>query len=349
MLCASLSASAYDFEVDSIYYNAVSLDDLTCKITWGDVKYKGDFVIPSEVTYKGRTFSVIEISISCFENCRSLTSVSIPNSVTKIGSHAFRDCLSLTSVSIPNSVTEIGSYAFADCFSLASVSIPNTVTCLYEYTFYGCRSLKEITIPGSINFIQYCYVIDDIDEYNPLGVFYGCKKLTDISFIYGEETLNLNLFRLPYIKNLYVDRNINWGINSLFISLEKIVLGENIKHFQEPNVLADCMLLDTIQSYALDPPTIDSNFSQKQYMNMTVLVPNEALEAYKHADVWKNFWCMVGFDPSSGVVNITTPIKQKEVIGRYNLNGQLVSDDYEGFTIVRYSDGSTKKIMNHTD
>ncbi|WP_242403069.1 leucine-rich repeat protein, partial [Prevotella scopos] len=47
--------------------------------------------------------------------CSSLTSVTIPNSVTTIGDNAFIGCSSLTSVTIPNSVTRIGSEAFRNC------------------------------------------------------------------------------------------------------------------------------------------------------------------------------------------------------------------------------------------
>ena len=43
-----------------------------------------------------------------FEGCSSLTSITIPNSVTNIGFLAFGGCTSLTSVTIPNSVTSIG-------------------------------------------------------------------------------------------------------------------------------------------------------------------------------------------------------------------------------------------------
>ena len=45
-------------------------------------------------------------------DCTSLTSVTIPNSVTSIGDCAFYDCTSLTNVTIPNSVTNIGDEAF---------------------------------------------------------------------------------------------------------------------------------------------------------------------------------------------------------------------------------------------
>jgi len=59
--------------------------------------------------------------------CNSLTSVTIPNSVTNIGNQAFMSCTNLSSVTIPNGVTSIGQSAFEDCKSLTSVNIPNSV------------------------------------------------------------------------------------------------------------------------------------------------------------------------------------------------------------------------------
>ena len=56
----------------------------------------------------------------------SLTSVTIPNSVTSIGDFSFFDSSGLTNVTIPNSVTNIGDYAFV-CHSLTSVTIPSSV------------------------------------------------------------------------------------------------------------------------------------------------------------------------------------------------------------------------------
>lgn len=58
MLLSFLTSLAYDFEVDGIYYEVVSVPDLTCAIVKGDVEYAGDFVIPSEVVYNGRTLTV---------------------------------------------------------------------------------------------------------------------------------------------------------------------------------------------------------------------------------------------------------------------------------------------------
>ena len=95
------------------------------------------------------------IGASVFSDCRSLTSVIIPSSVTEIGWGVFKYCRSLTSVNIPSSVTEIGEYAFWGCSSLTSVDIPSSVTSIGERAFYDCSGLRSIyvyagTVPSTV-------------------------------------------------------------------------------------------------------------------------------------------------------------------------------------------------------
>ena len=81
-----------------------------------------------------------------FRRCDSLTSITIPYSVTSIGDSAFEDCLNLTSVTISNSVTSIGDSAFWNCSGLTSVTIPNSVTSIGEDAFWGCSGITHTII-----------------------------------------------------------------------------------------------------------------------------------------------------------------------------------------------------------
>ena len=167
VLLSTLTASAYDAEIDGVYYN-FNTKTMKATVTSGDIKYTDNVVIPETVTYNNTPYSVTSIGGLAFANCTGLTSVTIPNSVTSIGNLAFASCTGLTSLTIPNSVKSIVQAAFYDCSGLTSVTIPNSVTSLGKYAFYGCSSLTSVTIPNSVTSIEY-------------AVFYGCSSLTSVT------------------------------------------------------------------------------------------------------------------------------------------------------------------------
>ena len=82
-------------------------------------------------------------------NLDSLTSITIPNSVTTIGDSAFSGCTGLTSIAIPDSVTSIGYQAFSYCKGLTSITIPDSVTSIGYYAFDGCTNLTICCYPNS--------------------------------------------------------------------------------------------------------------------------------------------------------------------------------------------------------
>lgn len=77
---------------------------------------------------------------------RDITSIDIPDNVTRIGNYIFYACTDLTSITIPGSVTSIGSSAFSGCTGLTTIIIPSSVTEIAFTTFNGCTNLTTITI-----------------------------------------------------------------------------------------------------------------------------------------------------------------------------------------------------------
>ena len=91
-----------------------------------------------------------------FSGCSSLTSLTLPSSVTSIGGHAFSGCSGLTSLTLPSSVTSIGEFAFRYCSGLTSLTIPSGVTTIDYYAFADCSGLTSLTIPSGVTRIGDC-------------------------------------------------------------------------------------------------------------------------------------------------------------------------------------------------
>ncbi|MDD5705173.1 MAG: leucine-rich repeat domain-containing protein [Kiritimatiellae bacterium] len=138
--------------------------------------------IPSSVTYIG----------GAFYSCTSLTNVTIPSSVTTIGDYAFFPCTALTSVSIPSNVTTIGDSAFNNCTSLSNVTIPSSVTTIGDNAFENCTSLSNVTIPSSVTYLgnwafAHCTSLTNVtipSSVTTIGsfLFYHCTALSSVYF-----------------------------------------------------------------------------------------------------------------------------------------------------------------------
>jgi len=136
----------------------------------------------------GATIAIVEgyssLGSDSFMGATTLTSVTLPSSVTSIGYRSFQGATSLTSITIPAGVTTIGSNAFRDVTSLTSITIPASVTTIGEYAFYGTLSLTSLTF-------------EENSQLTSIGqnAFRGARSLTSISIPAGVTSIGNSLFR----------------------------------------------------------------------------------------------------------------------------------------------------------
>ena len=89
ILVAGGIANSYDFEEDGLYYKKID-DGHAVEVTTPPYTYYTDAVvtIPAAVTHDGTTYPVTGIASGAFQYDDAMTSVTIPNSVTRIGQMA---------------------------------------------------------------------------------------------------------------------------------------------------------------------------------------------------------------------------------------------------------------------
>lgn len=331
---AIASAADYDFESDGIYYKVMSLDKMTVGVTKGDKNYTGKVVIPSTVSYNDRTFTVTQILGESFESS-TVTEVSLPKTITFIGYKAFSltsrlkgielpteqplrivdyvfSGTGLESIVIPDNVTELGRYVFQSCKSLVSVEIGEGITEIPEYAFIYNDKLENIKLNSNITSIgrgafQDCGVLTEISL--PEGVksigsnaFRGCSRLTDIKLPEGIEKIESYMFKdCVRLTEITIPNNVLTVENSAFngcTRLKKVIFGAKIENI-EISCIKDCTALTEIGIRNPEPPTCKA-FTNKQYMDIALKVPEGAIADYKKAEPWKNFWSIEAIG-SSGV------------------------------------------------
>ena len=171
----------------------------------GYVGTDSDITLPEN--YNGESYTIYQYA---FYYCDSLTSVTIPNSVTSIGDSAFEKCLNLTSVTIGNGVTSIGDHAFYICRSLTSITIPDSVTSIGELAFYGCSSLTSVTIGNGVTSISiaafdYCRSLTSVTFKNPYGWRYSTSSTAASGTSISSSSLANTSTAATYLTSTYVD------------------------------------------------------------------------------------------------------------------------------------------------
>lgn len=127
-----------------------------------------------------------QIGIMAFAG-NGLKNIVIPNKTKRLGYYAFRNCKELTEVTLPESVTKIPSGIFEGCCSLKTVNAPNVNT-VCEHAFYDCRNLEAFDFSKLQSLGPMAFAYTGIrkavfsDKFSELGVsvFYSCKNLQTV-------------------------------------------------------------------------------------------------------------------------------------------------------------------------
>lgn len=116
-------------------------------LSFDESLYNGDpeLVVPSKVN--GQTVTVI--GKNCFKECRSLTTVILPDTVTEIRQQAFSDCTNLRGIFIPEGVKTIEAAAFHNCLVLEAVHLPKSLQRLDQRAFSRCKKLVHVFYAGT--------------------------------------------------------------------------------------------------------------------------------------------------------------------------------------------------------
>lgn len=181
---------------------------------------------------------------------------------------------------------------------------------LGDYAFYGCSGLTSLTLPSSVT---------EIGEH----AFLNCRGLTNFTIPSGVTSIGTSAFFCCY------------GLISLTIPSSVTAIGSC--------AFNDCSGLTSIYAYMEKLPETGSNlFLGCDAKNCTVYVPKGTGDAY----FWSEFGYfdkIVEFD-ATGIDKVAPSTNAKEV-SRYSANGQRLSAPAKGLNIVKYSDGSVKKVV----
>lgn len=134
-------------------------------ITDCDSSISGNHIIPELI----EGYVVTSIGNCAFQRCKSLTNITIPDTVTSIGDDAFSYCENLTSITLSDNVTSIADRVFSNCLSLESIVIPDSAKIIVWSAFLNCKNLKKVIIGSNLTVIEW-------------DAFASCKSLTDVYY-----------------------------------------------------------------------------------------------------------------------------------------------------------------------
>ena len=344
----------------STYYYYYTSDDVIGAYAFKNCSDLTSLTLPSSVTRIGDyafkncsgltsltlPSSVTRIGDYAFYNCSGLTSLTIPSSVTSIGMSAFEYCSSLTSLTLSSGVTSIGMSAFEYCSSLTSLTLPSSVKEIGIYAFHGCSGLTSLTLPSCVTSSIRDYIFDGLKECNYfidsdletyLAHTHDWKYIPVDEIKYYHNGQELTKLEIPSGVDKIGSYSFYKGVNLTSLTLPSSVTSIDRSAFE------GCSGLTSIYVSWESPLSIAASIFKDANTEKCILyVPKGTYDDYWLSN-WGIFANIVEYD-ATGIDHITTSGEAKE-ISRYAADGQRLEVPAKGLNIVKYGDGSVKKVV----
>jgi len=155
------------------------------------------FQFNTSITSITLPITITSIGDYAFDGCKYLEGIiPLPMAVTSIGDFAYQNCNYLSgSLNIPVGVTNIGNSVFSGCSNLSgALTLPNTITSIGTSAFSGCSGFTgSLNLPNTLTALHTssfsgCSGFTGVLSI-PLSVtsvennaFMGCNKLTELYF-----------------------------------------------------------------------------------------------------------------------------------------------------------------------
>lgn len=239
VLLCSVTANAYDFEIDGIRYDITSFSELTVKASSLSETIVGELTIPSEVEFSGKVLKVLEIGDDFASSNLQISSLSVDDGIISIGARAFKNCANLATVDIAQSVTYLGEECFYGCSALESFCNNGIIT-IGAKSFAECGNLKVISIE-SLDSLQQgiffnCSQLMDCNLPNIKSIgkeaFKNCLSLKEYYIPAGVTTIGESAFENLPITNINIPNNVLTIDNFVFkgcTSLLSIIIPNNVR------------------------------------------------------------------------------------------------------------------------
>ena len=251
--------------------------------------------------------SLDSIGASAFRWCERLQAVRLPKKLKSIGAYAFAGCINLYDIELPNSLLYLEKYAFCLCFGLETVIIGNGVTQIEQSTFHFCPNLKHIALGNnttsigaeaflSCDSLKYIELPNSISEIGK-NAFSSCDALSSITLSENLSEIKEQTFsNCTSLSSIIIPDKVSTIATSAFSGCNHLVslrLGTGVTDISYWAFKS--APLKEIYAFSETPPTVHytnsytNSFDADIFNQCTLYVPAGSLQAYKNAEVWKNF------------------------------------------------------------